>query len=130
MELTEEILGRLCAYIRLGADVETAAMAAGVAPSVLASWVQRSAENDQGIYADLMQRLAQARAQGEILHIKKIVEEGGAKESQWILERMYPDKWGARKPEGKQKETLNAIDAAFSETKRLNGPSRKNSKRK
>jgi hypothetical protein len=119
MDLTEEIIEKLCSYIRLGATLDTAAMAEGIMPPVLSDWVGKAQSGGKGVYAMFLLKLSQARAQGEILHIQRIVSDGGPKESQWLLERMYPEKWGLKRPVSKAKEkTAKILDAAFNEPKR------------
>ena len=109
MDLTEEIIEKLCACVKLGASVDTAALAEGVNMGILKEWMNGDI---------LPARIIQARAQAEILHLQRIISSGTAKESQWVLERMYPEKWAAKRPETPQKKkyTASIIDAAFQST--------------
>lgn len=118
MDLTPEIIDKLCSYVKLGANVDTAALAEGIRLDILEGWLERGRMDVAGdIHSELIHRIAQARAQGEILHIHRIIEQGGARESQWILERMYPEKWAPKKIESspKQQSTARVLDAAFKE---------------
>ena len=94
MELTETIIEKLCSYVRLGANSETAALAEGIPESTLEAWVAQGESDPSSLHADFVHRLNQAKAQGEILHIQRIVANGGPGESKWVLERMYPEKRG------------------------------------
>lgn len=109
MELTPLIIEKLCSYVRLGVNVFVAARAEGIPPSVVSSWAQKAESSSNNIYRDFINKISQAEAQGEILHVQRIVASGKAKESQWLLERMYPEKWGLKKQSQKQIEELDAI---------------------
>lgn len=131
MDLSEETITKLCAYVRTGINPDVAASAEGIPLQTLYSWLDRGRAEPGTIYSEFVDRLIQAKAQGEVLHVQRIVALGGARESQWILERMYPEKWGLKRPEGKKTESLKAIDAAFSSVKKLTHESKqKNSRSK
>ena len=118
MELTPEIIDKLCSYVKIGASIDAAALAEGIYLKTLTAWLQLGSESEpEDIHAILIHRIDQARAQAEIIHINRIVQSGTAKESQWMLERMFPEKWAPKRgDEPKRKATASILDAAFTET--------------
>lgn len=124
MELDDELLDKLCNYVKLGINLDVAAMAEGVNAQTLGEWISKANNATEGIYSILLDRLNQARAQGEILHVQRIVADGGPKESQWILERLHPEKWAPQRDMKAKQKTAQIIDAAFNEKpkrKQING---------
>jgi hypothetical protein len=123
IELTEAIIEKLCSYVRLGANLDTAAQAEGISPHCLQDWIyETKREAAEPIYATFENKLRQAKAQGEILHIQRIVASGGARESQWLLERMYPEKWGQKSRQATDRDKrAKEIAAVFSPKKLESG---------
>jgi hypothetical protein len=112
LDISEELIAKICSYVRLGANIETSAQAEGVPPDILNEWLCK-ADKSGGIYEHLKQELDKARAQGEILHIQRIVSQGSARESQWILERMSPEKWGPTLPAKKTKKQSSILKGSI-----------------
>lgn len=131
MELTEELTEKLCSYVRLGVSIDVAVVAEGATLETLGEWIESAmCEKPTGIHSQFIRKIDQARAQGEILHIRRIVTDGGPKESQWVLERMYPEKWAQKRPAQEKKQTASVIDAAFSLTpKRIAHEKKRNKSR-
>lgn len=106
MNLTDDLIEKLCSYVRMGVSIAISAQAEGIPVDIVQDWLIKS-ESGQEPYSTFAKRIMQAKAQGEILHIQRIVAQGSAKESQWLLERMYPERWATKKT--KDKPTTKSV---------------------
>jgi hypothetical protein len=99
-------------YIRAGAYIETAAVAAGIDKATFYAWLKKGASDDSGPYFDFALAVHQAMAMSEVRDVLLIGE--AAKESwqaaAWRLERKFPDRWGqTRRVEVEVKKELEAF---------------------
>ena len=82
----------ICAIIAVGGSRRTAAKYVGCAPST----IQRTIANDE----DFAKRVARAEADLEIIQLSNIGQAGKKSwnASAWLLERVYPERFGKRSP--------------------------------
>lgn len=92
-ELTEDVARLICDMVRLGCTYEVAAAAAGISSRTFSNWKQRGREEEGGIYVDFFLDLAEAEAQGEVLHLNTIAKTG-ADGAKFILAARHPERYG------------------------------------
>lgn len=92
-ELNEEVARIICEMVRIGATHERAAVAAGVSIATFYNWKQRGKEEKTGIYAEFLESLEEAEAQGEVIHLSTI-HKSGSEGSKWILAARHPERYG------------------------------------
>jgi len=109
-KLTPEVQEKIAALLMRGNFIETAAAAAGVTATSVRTWLRRgnaerlrteSGDPREGerVYADFAAAVEYAQAIGEARHVKIIddaAQAGTYRASTWMLERMYPERWGKR----------------------------------
>ena len=100
-----DIHHRIVALIRNGNYVAVAARASGISPTAYYTWVERGeADLEQGKatpFAVFAEACARAKAEAEATLLARIqmaagAERGDWKAAAWMLERMYPDRYGPR----------------------------------
>lgn len=101
--LTDATADRIAGLLRAGNYDAVAARAVGVSPRTLRDWLQRGRTSTlptDDAYRDLAERVDRARAEGEALHVTRIVRaaEDDWHASAWFLERSYPERWGRVSP--------------------------------
>lgn len=92
-ELNEDVAKLICDMVRMGCTYEVAAIAAGVSARTFQVWKQRGKEEKDGIYAEFLQDLAEAEAQGEVVHLGTI-SKTGADGAKFILAARHPERYG------------------------------------
>jgi len=62
---------------------------------VVTHWRKLALDGHAG-YEDLEDEIQKALAEGEAIHVARIAEAGRVswRASAWLLERMYPERWG------------------------------------
>lgn len=98
-KLTPELQATVVSFIRAGAYVETAAVAAGINKTTLYDWLKRGVAQTKGIYRDFSNALEKAQAEAELLDINRInkaAADGVWQAAAWRLERKYADRWGRK----------------------------------
>ncbi len=93
--LTSAVQEKIVAYLRAGAYVETAVVAAGVGKTQFYDWLKRGAAGE-ATYVAFAAAVEEAQAQSEMRDLALI---GKAAETQWQaaawrLERRLPQRWG------------------------------------
>jgi hypothetical protein len=99
-------------YIRAGAYIETAAVAAGIDKATFYAWMKKGASAKDGDFKAFHDAVNQAMAMAEVRDVLLIGE--AAKESwqaaAWRLERKFPDRWGqTRRVEVEVRKELEAF---------------------
>jgi len=99
---TENEILRLAGIVRSGADYWLACRAIGIPRPQAEQWQEKAqaAEASQapGVYLDLFKALDEASAQAEVIALQRVLTEGGASGAKWLLEKLYPGKYGNRAP--------------------------------
>lgn len=105
IELSEEVIGKICYGIDLGADFEVACMSAGVMPETAASWIRTGMEKKEGLEYALYFLVMQTRASFEVSQLEFLKKNGGVTEAKYMLEKTNPGKWSEshQKATGKKK---------------------------
>lgn len=93
---TPEIGRKVCAAIRAGNYLETAAGAADIHRNTLRNWIQRGEQGEEP-FADFLCAVKRAEAYAE-KKLLRLVRQGldGWQSKAWIMERRWPAKWGGR----------------------------------
>jgi hypothetical protein len=94
-KLTPQRRHDLLKWLKAGLPIETAARLVDINPATVRQWRARSVEGVRG-YARLESEIQQALAEGEAINLARISEAGKTnwRAAAWLLERMYPGKWG------------------------------------
>lgn len=99
--LTPEIHEALVSQVRQGASYETASAHARVPHTTVHNWLHRGRNGDP-TYESLAIDLAQARAQVEmrlLSYVMQSAEMGQWQAATWLLERVWPERYGKRAAE-------------------------------
>ena len=94
-KLTEPVRERVVTAIRAGNYAESAARAAGIAPSTYYRWIERGEREREGIHRDFLEAVRLAEAEAEV-HAVALIRRAMAED--WraalaYLERRYPGRW-------------------------------------
>jgi hypothetical protein len=96
--LTQNVIDRIAKGISEGCSNKSAITLAGCAESTFYLWQARGREDQargiQSIFADLVERLAEAEASRERSLVQGILKDTTWKSKAWLLERLYPNQWG------------------------------------
>jgi hypothetical protein len=109
-KLTPKRQQTLLTYIAIGAQVETAAKAAGIHRDSFYEWLQRGAReterrergepfnDDESIFVAFSERLERAIAEAEINDLDRIDKAAETiwQAAAWKLERLYPDRYALK----------------------------------
>lgn len=96
-KLTPEVQSLIVDAIRNGNYMETAAQAVGVDQATVWRWMQRGADEEQGIYCEFRKAVESARADAEkrdLDIITRAAHDGSWQAAAWKLERRTPQRWG------------------------------------
>jgi hypothetical protein len=110
-KLTPELIAELAGALRVFTSRADAAVHVGVDPRVFRRWLDRGAEEGDGLYADLRAAVVQAevrRKGGWIGTVVQAAANGDVKAAMWLLERCHPAEFGERNP-------LSLVHHAFKE---------------
>jgi transposase len=123
IELTPKIQETICACLRRGHYMETAAAQAGIAKQTLFVWLRRGARGEGEIFENFAKAVHKASADAEVAMLARI-EAAGEKWWQadaWRLERRFPHKWAQRRELTKlEKDRIKAdIELTKARTKAL-----------
>jgi transposase-like protein len=97
-KLTPQAKQRIVAAIRAGNYAETSARSAGISPATYYRWLKRGADEEAGIYRELLDEVRLAEADAEVHAVATIRK---AMPKDWraalaYIERRYPDRWRRR----------------------------------
>lgn len=100
-KLTPTVTKSLCAALRDGHYLETAAAAAGITRQTVRNWLKRGEVETDGPYRVFFNSIKKAEAQGEIALLKRLkaANKNGWQRFAWILERRHTEHWGRRRVE-------------------------------
>ncbi len=95
-KINEELIQKVCSYLRHGAYVETAAAASGVSKDILYKWMRAGKEKPNSIYGEFLSAVELAIAEGEIHDLAAISKARSRnwQASAWRLQRRHPERWG------------------------------------
>jgi hypothetical protein len=85
--ITSDIVTEICGYIRSGASLETAALAAGYKGPEVVVLIKLLTPPCSAVWGEFLNDINKAKAQFEVIQLMKINAEGGSKGAQWLLER-------------------------------------------
>ena len=94
---SEELIEHISAYLRVGADYLLATAACGVPEQKAIEWQSKAASAKDGIYQDLHETIRSSSAHAEVIALQRLAAEGGAAGAKWLLEKLYPGKYGVAK---------------------------------
>ncbi|HKE79025.1 MAG TPA: hypothetical protein VKB54_06940 [Solirubrobacteraceae bacterium] len=96
--LTPELAERLVELLRAGSHPDVACKVVGIGRRTYYRWLARGQSNRarDRPYADLRDRIGQARAEAEARAVAQIARAGADdwRAAAWFLERGFPDRWG------------------------------------
>lgn len=94
--LTDEVADLLVASLRYGNYVTVASRSAGISWATFKVWMVRGREGEEP-YAALRERVEKARAEGQVRLVAIVAKaaETDWRAANWLLERQWPDQWGA-----------------------------------
>jgi transposase len=99
VRLTKKVIDLIVKAISDGCSNKAALAIAGCAESSFYFWQSKGREDiangTQSIYAELVTRIEEAEASREKSLVKVIVDDPSWKSKAWLLERLYPDRWGS-----------------------------------
>jgi hypothetical protein len=99
VKFNETVADKIINYLRAGAFVETAAIAAGIHKDTFYEWMKIGRANGHPGLAAWVARVDEAVAMSEVVMIGlvgKAAQEGQWQAAAWHLERKYPQRWGRR----------------------------------
>ena len=97
-KLTKEVCEAICDGLRKGNYVTTCCRAVGISQPTFYLW-KRKGEKGLEPYKTFLERVDEAEAVGEMLHLEIIHDNalsGNWLSSAWLLERKYPQRFGKR----------------------------------
>lgn len=97
-KLSPEVTEKICAAIRVGCYMETAAANAGIHKDTLYAWLKSGANDESPEHVAFSDSVQKALAEAEVTAVERI-NAAGAEQWQalaWRLERRFPDRWGRR----------------------------------
>lgn len=96
-KLTPQVQRRLCQAVRAGANLDTAAVIAGISERTLHYWRARGREQRSGVYAEFLAAFDRAVAEFEVEAIGLISKAAQDPRhwcaAAWLLERRIPQRW-------------------------------------
>jgi len=98
-ELTADLITEIAAWVRAGMPNEWAMKLAGKAESTYYKWYGRGEtdlqEGEKTVYAEFVEAIEKAAAEFMLAKVQEIGHEG-APGAKWLLERRFPEVFGAR----------------------------------
>lgn len=99
VRLTQSVIERIVNALSQGCSNKSAIALAGCSESTFYLWMSRGREDQareiQSIYAELLEKVEEAEAARERSLVQGILQDTSWKSKAWLLERLYPDRWGA-----------------------------------
>jgi hypothetical protein len=101
--VSSEAADKVIEALRKGSYIKPACEAAGISYPTLRTWIQRG-EDDKAAgrstaYADFLDRLTRARAEGELKLVAKLEADPDWRATAFLLERGYRERWGRAEPQ-------------------------------
>ena len=95
--LTPELIKTICATVKAGNYIETAAAVAGIHKDTLYDWLKK-ASSKGGIYAEFSDAIKKALAESEARDVLIISEASKTNwtAAAWKLERRFAERWGRK----------------------------------
>lgn len=97
-KFSKEMVNRFVQYLQEGNYISTCCKLCGIDNSTFYEWKAKAEVGDPE-YVDFVEKIAQAEAEAEQVHVKNILDKGKEGVWQcdaWWLERKFPEKWGRR----------------------------------
>ncbi len=97
-KLTPAIVATVLGNLAAGCYIETACAAAGISKQTYYNWLEHAEEDPDSAYAEFAALVEKARAQAEAANLRIIRKAANDswQAAAWLLERVYPDKYGMR----------------------------------
>jgi transposase len=94
--LTEDVKGKFLRFLSSGLPMDTAARLVGVQDYTVRLWLTRARTWPRGVYKGFDRDVTRCLAEGEAILLARITEAGRSnwRADAWLLERMYPDRYG------------------------------------
>lgn len=95
--LDDEMIERIGKAIETPAHARAAIGSLGISHGAFYDWMRKGTIAPHSIFGKLRRRVALAESRRE-LHLTELVYQGAAKDAKWaawLLERLYPERWGA-----------------------------------
>lgn len=99
-KLSHKLIEQIADGVRRCLPPTAAAAACGVPKSTFMSWLKTGRGEPSGIYRDLVDALDLATAKPHTKLVNVVYTsamQGDTKDAKWLLERMFPEQWGATK---------------------------------
>lgn len=98
VKMTTKIDAAILQSLANGGYVETSCVAAGITKRTFYNWLEKAEEDEDSVYAEFADLVEKARAQAELANIA-IIKAAAVENWQaaaWLLERVYPERYGNR----------------------------------
>lgn len=106
-KLNDDVVEKVCAAIRMGSYIETAAAYAGITKETLYDWMRKGSTppptdgSDDGLdrhraFSDAVKEALAAGEMRDLAFIDGAARAGTWQAAAWRLERRHPSKWGRR----------------------------------
>lgn len=102
-KLTNEVTNQLVALLQQGHTVEIACTAVGIDDKTFHRWMNKGQKQREGPYRDFFEAIKPARAHAEVQLMDTLqktaldpTHKSGWKAAAWLLERLFPDRYGRR----------------------------------
>lgn len=95
-KLNSDIAEKICALIRAGNYIETAAAYVGIHKETIYDWFRKGADRPRSKYRRFADAVGRAVAESEMRDLAKIgtaADTGAWQAAAWRLERRFPDRW-------------------------------------
>lgn len=93
-KLTPETQALMIESIQMGLPVRLACKRAGISHTAHYQWIKRGREEGEGLYADYVDAIEKAEAEGIFVRLVRLdmaAEAGSWRADTWYLERCYPE---------------------------------------
>ena len=111
-KLTEDLVEKIGVAIETPAHARAAIGSLGVSHGAFYEWMRKGMIQPNSLFGKLRRRVQLAEARRE-LHLTELVYAGAAKDAKWaawLLERLYPERWGAHAIPGHEGDIHDQLD--------------------
>lgn len=110
--LTDELIDKIGEAIETPAHARAAIGSLGISHGAFYNWMRKGTLMPDSMYGRLRRRVALAECNRE-LHLTELVYKGATKDAKWaawLLERLYPERWGAYAMPGHEGDIAEQFD--------------------